>query len=255
MPSCPLPRRLITVDPRVNWGEYSRSWPSSSYEEISIGSPATCSNTLTAPRLLIRRRNDLTSHATADMLRPQPTIATSDELEEGEEFGGARRGRRRWPQGAWTQLHPEEVTGEVPHRGAYGPGIQPALRARGGDGAPAPGRLPDRLRGQLGRGRRRRVAADPRQDQGRRHSLDRDVDLVRASLLGRAAGDRAPRRHLQRTQRGRPVPALQQGGRRGGDRQRGRRPRVRGIHALQHDPPRLRGAPERRHLLGGRCRS
>ena len=39
----------------------------------------------------------------------------------------------------------------------------------------------DQVRRQLRRGRRRRVAADPGEDQGRRHPADGDVDLVRAS--------------------------------------------------------------------------
>src|SRR6476661_6952286 len=103
MPSCPMPRSLITVDPRVNWGEYSRSCPSSSYDSISIDSPATCSNAPTASRLLIRPRNDPAAHATPDMLGPQPLGGWP---EEGEEVGEARRGRRRRPQGAWNQLHP-----------------------------------------------------------------------------------------------------------------------------------------------------
>src|SRR5256885_8688971 len=114
MPSCSSPRNLITVDPRVNCGEYSRSWPSSSYEETSIGNSATCSNTLTVRRLLVVRRNDPAARATADMLGAQPDV----DLERGEEVGGARRGRRRRPQGAWDQLHPEEVAGGLAHRGA-----------------------------------------------------------------------------------------------------------------------------------------
>ena len=67
-------------------------------------------------------------------------------------------------------------------------------------------------------------------------------------------GDRAPRRDLQHDQRGRPVPALQHGRRRGRDRQRGRRPRLRRDHPLQPHPPRLRDPAERRHLLGRRRR-
>ena len=113
----------------------------------------------------------------------------------------------------------------------------------------------DQVRRQLRRGGRRRVAADPGEDQGRRHPADGDVDLVRGPLLGDADGDRAPRRDLQRDQRGRPVPALQQGRRRGRHRQRGRRPRQRRDDPVQHDPPRLRGAAQRRHLLGRRRRA
>ena len=44
----------------------------------------------------------------------------------------------------------------------------------------------DQVRRHLGRGRRRRVAADPREDQGGRHPADGDVDLVRGPLVGRA---------------------------------------------------------------------
>src|SRR3954453_7895161 len=255
MPSCPAPRSLITVDPRVNCGEYSRSWPSSSYDSTSIGSPATCSNALTEPRLLTQPRNDAPGSETPDMLRrnrrPRPAIGRT---QEGEQVGGLGYGRRRRPQGAWTQLHPEEVTGGLAQRGADGPGARPALRARHGDRDPAPGGLRDRVWRQLRRGRRRRVAAAAREDQGGRHPLDGDVHLVRASLVGCAARDRAARRHLQRAQRGRPVPALQQGRGRGGDRERGWRPRLRRIDAVQHDPPGLRRAAQRRHLLGRRRR-
>ena len=104
------------------------------------------------------------------------------------------------------------------------------------------------------RGRRRRVAADPGEDPGRGHHRHRHADLVRGARQRGPARDRAPRRDLRRHQRGRPVPALQQGRRRGGDRQRGRRPRCGGHDPLQPLAPGLHDPAERRHLLGGRRR-
>ena len=140
-------------------------------------------------------------------------------------------------------------------QGADRHGHRPLRRARRQARDAAAGRLQDPLRRRLRHGGGGRVAADPREGPRRRHPDHGHVDLVRRPQQRLPDGDRAARRHLQHDQRGRPVPALQHGRRSGGDRQRGRRPRLRRDDPLQPHPPRLRDPAQRRHLLGRRRRA
>ena len=74
------------------------------------------------------------------------------------------------------------------------------------------------------RGRRRRVARDPREAPRRRDPRDRHAHVARQALERRPAGARADGRHALRGGRRGPPGGLQPRRGRGGHRQRGRRP-------------------------------
>ena len=118
-------------------------------------------------------------------------------------------------QRARSSTAPEEVARSPPHPGADRPRTGHFDEPASGRDAAA-GRLRDRPSAVVSRhGGGRRVAADPREVLAAGILGPRHVDLVRRPQQRQPDGDRAARRHLQHDQRGRPVPALQHGRRRG----------------------------------------
>ena len=196
-------------------------------------------------------RNDPAARATADMLRPQPVAG---ELQEGEQVAeldanagaglkalGLNCTLKKSPEVSHTEALMGRVLSLLSEHGTETEMLRPVdyaiafgVTSDEGDGDEWP-QILDKIK-----------AADIL-------LMGMSIWFGHRSSVAQLVIERLDGTYNERNEVG-PVPALQQGRGRGGDRQRGRRPRLRRVDPVQHDPPGLRGAAQRRHLLGRRRR-